>query len=93
MKMICLKCPNCNANLEYNDNVKVAKCGYCGTKIILDDGVKRMEYTYREIKEAEIENARARMRESDNDREVRFREYEYMEKRIKRIPLTVSCSL
>ena len=35
--MISLKCPSCNGNLELPDNLDLAHCLYCGTKILLHD--------------------------------------------------------
>ena len=33
--MIKLNCPSCNGSLELPDNLGVAHCMYCGTKILL----------------------------------------------------------
>jgi tetratricopeptide (TPR) repeat protein len=35
--MIVLKCPSCNGDLELPDNLEVAHCLYCGTKILLKE--------------------------------------------------------
>lgn len=36
MKFYDLKCPNCNANLEVEDDLDIFYCKYCGTKIMLE---------------------------------------------------------
>ena len=48
MKMIKLNCPSCNGNLELPNNLSVAHCMYCGTKILLqqtdtENEIKRLE--------------------------------------------------
>ena len=43
MKVKSLKCPECGANLEIEDNRTSCYCQYCGCKIILDD--EKHEYT------------------------------------------------
>lgn len=37
MKIIKLKCPSCNANLEINSERNNSYCKYCGAKLILED--------------------------------------------------------
>jgi len=37
MKLISLKCPTCNANLEINSELENVTCNYCGSKIIIED--------------------------------------------------------
>lgn len=48
MKIIDLKCPHCQAQMSLQEDKvrsQVVFCPYCGTKVILDDGVKRYEIT------------------------------------------------
>ena len=48
-------CPNCGAPVG-----KDAKfCSQCGSPIVIDDGVKRSEHTYRKVDEARIREAEA----------------------------------
>lgn len=42
-KLIPIKCPSCNSDLEVNENDKYVTCEYCNTKILIDDEVKRIE--------------------------------------------------
>ena len=37
MKIIQAKCPNCGANLQLNDELKIQFCNHCGNKILLED--------------------------------------------------------
>ncbi len=37
MKVVNLKCPQCNAILEINDNSNYAICKYCGTKVSIEN--------------------------------------------------------
>lgn len=55
MKVVALYCPNCGAPVG-----KDAKfCSQCGSPIVIDDGVKRSEHTYRKVDEARIREAEA----------------------------------
>lgn len=57
IKTISLKCPECNANISVDENLKQCFCQYCGTKIMIDDG--STSHTHRTVDEAEIkENIR-----------------------------------
>ena len=48
--MIRLTCPSCNGDLELPDNLNVAHCLYCGTKILLDENIKNNSIKqYKEI--------------------------------------------
>ena len=73
MKVISLKCPECNANLSVENNRKQCFCQYCGTKIIIDDGSTM--YTYRKVDEA-------RIREADAKENIRLRELAIEEKKL-----------
>lgn len=59
MKAYEVKCPECGAALDVSDGRKQIFCSYCGTKILLDDGVERKEITNRYVNEAEITKAQA----------------------------------
>ena len=37
MKLIKLKCPNCNADVEVNKDLERATCNYCGASFIIED--------------------------------------------------------
>lgn len=52
-----LTCPNCEANLSVDAELKQCFCQYCGTKIIIDDG--STTHTYRKVDEARIKEAEA----------------------------------
>ena len=58
-------CPNCNAQLSFNDDREFAFCEYCGTKVMLDD----YRETFRFVDEARVKEAEARMRELELERE------------------------
>ena len=46
IKMVSLKCPECGANLEIEEERKQCFCQYCGTKIMLDDGSRTYTHVY-----------------------------------------------
>lgn len=37
MKVVKLKCPECNANLEVNSDLENITCNYCGAKVTIED--------------------------------------------------------
>lgn len=37
MKVVKLKCPECNATLEVNSDLENITCNYCGAKVLIDD--------------------------------------------------------
>ena len=73
MKIISLKCPECNASLSIEDDRQHCFCKYCGTKIIIDDG--STTHTYRKVDEA-------RIREADVKENIRRRELAIEEKKL-----------
>lgn len=44
MKLIETKCPNCNSNLEVENNKKKVECKYCGTTFLLDDNTVNVRH-------------------------------------------------
>ena len=65
MKVITLKCPNCDADLEVSVDRDDLYCSYCGTHILLEDDTKKPEtvtvHVIRDearLKELELEEAR-----------------------------------
>lgn len=73
MKIISLKCPECDAPITIEEGHKQCYCKYCGAKILLDDG--STTYTYRNvdaarIREAEI-NGKIRLKELEIEQEER----------------------
>ena len=63
------QCPNCNAQISFDESREFGFCQYCGTKIILDD--------YRSSHHIVDE---ARIQETETDRIIRLRELELEEK-------------
>ena len=43
MKLINLKCPNCNADIQVNEELEKAVCNYCGTSFIIEDEKETQE--------------------------------------------------
>lgn len=72
MKVQALKCPECNASLSIDREIKHCFCQYCGTKIILDDG--STAHTYRKVDEA-------RIKEAEVLAQIRLKELEMEEKK------------
>lgn len=76
MKLLSLKCPECNANLNLNieKSQKYFFCQYCGSKILIYDGAT--SHTYRKIDEA-------RIKESETHEKIRLKELSFEEMRLK----------
>ena len=43
MELVALKCPKCGGELEVHEGQKKTFCKYCGSQILLDDGIKRYQ--------------------------------------------------
>ena len=81
MKLVSLRCPNCNANVNTEiGNRSTFFCPYCGGKIYVDDDVDRVEVninqTYRKIDEA-------RIRESENKKAIELKRLAHKERKHK----------
>ncbi len=71
VELISVKCPECGATLNLEEDREQAFCTYCGARILLRND---NEYTYRHINEAEIKQA-------ETERIVRLKELELAEKK------------
>jgi len=71
IKIISVKCPECGATLNIEENRKQAFCSYCGAKVLLQND---HEYVYRHIDEAGIKKA-------ETDQMIQLRKMELEEKR------------
>ena len=61
MKLIAVKCPQCQATIDIDEKRKSCFCSYCGTKIILDDGSRTYAHVYIDrTREREIEYEKSR---------------------------------
>ncbi len=43
MKLVTLSCPNCNAQLQINMELKQAVCNYCGHQFLIDDERQKVD--------------------------------------------------
>lgn len=72
VKLISIKCPECNAVLNIEEGHKQAFCSYCGAKVIFSD---ENEYTFHTIDEAEIKKV-------ETEKIIQLRKMELLEKKI-----------
>lgn len=77
IRMVSVKCPECNAALSIEENRKHCFCQYCGTKIMVDDGSTM--HTYRKVDEARIKEAE--VNESIRLSELMLEEKKYADKK------------
>ena len=70
MRVISVKCPECGAMLQIEEDRKQAFCTYCGAKVLLEN---ENEYVYRHIDEAEVKQA-------ETDQMIRMRQMAMAEK-------------
>lgn len=56
MKVVALKCPNCNADIELDQDREFGFCNYCGTKIMIADAVQKVSGTVNINRSSEINN-------------------------------------
>ena len=66
INLISLKCPECGALLSIEENRSTAFCTYCGAKVIVHNENERIQKN--------ITVDAARIRESDNEREIQLKE-------------------
>lgn len=70
MKIVNLKCPQCNASLEVNDNQNYAICKYCGTKVTIENEnetkVERLFRKYTNYVNSEEYKEKKKKREEEN---------------------------
>ena len=84
--IISIKCPECGASLNIENNRTRAFCSYCGAKIIINN---ENEYTYRHIDEAGIKQA-------ETEQIIRLKQMELAEKerisseKTKRLKIVIS---
>ena len=71
VKLISVKCPECGATLNIEEDREQAFCTYCGTKVLLHN---ENEHIYRHIDEAGV-------RQAETDRIVRMKQMELAEKK------------
>ena len=60
MKLIPLKCPNCGAQLNVNASKESVYCEHCGTRIMIDDGINRLQIDNAEEAGYQFEKGRQR---------------------------------
>lgn len=60
MKLIPLKCPNCGAQLNVDANKESVYCEHCGTRIMIDDEINRLQIDNAEEAGYQFEKGRQR---------------------------------
>lgn len=60
MKLLQTACPRCGANMRVISEANKAVCDYCGTTVLIDDEIKRIEYTNAEEAGYKFEKGRLR---------------------------------
>lgn len=75
IKLITVKCPECEASLDIEEGRKQLFCSYCGSKILIQND---NEYIVHNINEADVRQAEA-------DKIIRLRELELEERENKQI--------
>ena len=78
MKLVKLKCDNCGARIEANDQLKKVTCNYCGSTFFVDDEIQRVEIN-KNIKYTD----EARIKE--NETRIKELEYKYKDDKLKKV--------
>ena len=42
MKLVAAKCPSCGANIKVDRSLKITKCEYCNSEIIVEEAVENL---------------------------------------------------
>lgn len=64
MKLITLKCPECGATLQLDQDRKECFCTYCGSKILLDEEIQKQDVRIEKhiIDEAAVEQEKTKQK-------------------------------
>lgn len=64
MKLITLKCPECGATLQLDQDRKECFCTYCGSKILLDEEIQKQDVKIekRIVDEAAVEQEKTKQK-------------------------------
>lgn len=74
MKLIPLKCPNCGAQLTVDANKESVYCEHCGTRIMIDDEINRLQIDNAEEAGYQFEKGRQRAQS-----EIQQKTYSYQQ--------------
>lgn len=74
MKLIEIRCPNCNGELKVNPEKEKLVCGYCHTEFLVDDEVEKVETHHIITNEAEIKRV-------ESEKEIEMKKLEMEEKK------------
>lgn len=76
MKIVNLKCPQCNATLEVNENQNYTICKYCGTKLTIENEnetkVERLFRKYNNYVNSEEYKEKQKKREEENKKATKW---------------------
>lgn len=73
MKLIAVKCPQCDATIDIDENRKSCFCSYCGAKIIIDDGSRTYTHVFIDkTREKEIELEKLKLAKEEENRRLRI---------------------
>ena len=94
MKLIAVKCPQCGADLQIEEDQKICFCEYCGCRILIDDVDERSEHAENNNSaDRHIDEKRGREAELQNERERRREEERSRRRKRRRIILLVVLAL
>lgn len=78
-----LTCPNCGADLELTTDKDFCFCSFCGSRIMIDDGVQRTEYT-KNVNYHKTYTDEARMQEAQSKENINIQKMAFEERQDKR---------
>lgn len=78
MKLIAMKCPCCNGELNVDSDREFCFCQYCGTKIMIDDEIKKAKGMALTSRTLEVDNLlkRAKRFESTGSEDIALEYYD-----------------
>lgn len=77
MKLVNLRCPNCNGELKINPEKETVICGYCHTEFKVDDEIKRIEIN-KTIHHVYTDNAKIKEIEMKEEKEKQNAKHEHI---------------
>ena len=90
MKVYKVICPSCKAELNIEKSKEYVKCEYCGSKVFLEDGTKKVEVTKNINKSTKDET---KIKEIESKERIKLKQMELEEERKMKIAKIVIISI
>lgn len=70
-----IKCPNCQANLEYAENAAHIKCEFCGASVVIDDEATELKRILNVQSEAKRRDSQIDLEYEQKKQNIRIKDF------------------